>query len=136
MIKRRYSQLRKLETFEERFNYLKLYGEVGAAIFGEERWLNQLLYQSLEWRRVRNRVIRRDRGLDLGIPGYEIADKAVVHHMNPVSIQDLEEFNPDVLNPEYLITVSAGTHRAIHYGDANQVPRLPTDRQPGDTRLW
>lgn len=133
---RTYSELIRLKTFEERFNYLKLVGSVGRTLFGDDRPLNQAFYHSYNWRRIRDHVIVRDKGLDLGCPGYQIADKAVVHHMNPVSAEDLEEFNPDILDPEFLITVSVGTHRAIHYGDPNQIPRLSTERRPGDTRLW
>jgi len=135
-IRRSYRHLIRLKTFEERFNYLKLAGEVGATLFGEDRPLNQYLYHSAEWKRVRDLVLIRDQGFDLGCPGYEILDKAVVHHMNPVTVSDLEEWNPEILDPNYLITVSAGTHRAIHYGDENLIPRLPTERRPGDTRLW
>lgn len=133
---RTYTRLCRYKTFDERFEYLKLVGRVGKDVFGEDRPINQAFYQSPIWKEVRNEVIVRDRGLDLGCDGYEIADLAVVHHMNPVTLEDLEDFHPRVLDPEYLITVSQGTHLAIHYGDPNQLPRLSTERRPGDTRLW
>jgi len=136
MIERRYSKLKRYETFDERFKYLKLAGEVGASLFGDDRPLNQLFYKSPQWKEVRDFVIYRDYGFDLGVPGYEIVDRIVVHHMNPVTLEDLEEWSPKLLDPEYLILTSAGTHRAIHYGDENQIPRLSTERRPGDTRLW
>lgn len=133
---RSYTQLSKLESFEDRFDYLKLGGKVGVETFAVNRPLNQRFYRSTEWLSVRDYVLTRDVGYDLGVYGYEIVDRAVVHHMNPITIKDLEYFNPDVLDPEYLITVSDGTHKAIHYGDPRLIPRLPTERQPGDTRLW
>lgn len=135
-IKRTYQHLCRLSTFKDRFNYLKLSGEVGTSLFGDNRRLNQYFYHSDEWKSVRNEVIIRDGGLDLGCVGYEILDKAIVHHMNPITLEDLEEWNPRILDLNYLITVSSGTHRAIHYGDENLIPRLPLDRRPGDTRLW
>lgn len=136
MIRRSYSKLSRLETFDQRFKYLKLSGEVGATLFGDDRPLNQMFYRSKQWKDVRNFVIVRDSGFDLGIPGYDIVDRAVVHHMNPVQLEDLEDWNPELLDPEYLILVSAGTHRAIHYGDEHLIPRLSTERRPGDTQLW
>lgn len=136
MTKRTYSKLIRLKTFKERFDYLKLDGKVGMDLFGDDRPLNQAFYHSNEWNDVRNFVLVRDRGLDLGCKGYEIVDRVIVHHMNPISISDLEDRNPEILDPNYLITVSEGTHRAIHYGYDHIVPRLPTERKPGDTRLW
>jgi hypothetical protein len=133
---RTYSDLRRLKTFEERFEYLRLNGEVGKSTFGFDRWINQLFYRSREWKTIRNHVIVRDEGRDLGIEGYEIGADLLVHHMNPVSIMDIEERKEWILDPEYLITTSLQTHNAIHYGDASLLPRGPVQRQVGDTRLW
>lgn len=134
---RRYSELALLETFEERFEYLKLGGEVGESTFGFERYLNQDFYRSAEWKRARIRTIARDLGNDLGVPGYSILHRIMVHHMNPMSIQDVEDGNPDIINPEYLITVSLPTHNGIHYGDSNLLkPSVVIERTPGDTKLW
>lgn len=133
---RTYSELRRLQTIEERFRYLTLRGNVGEKTFGFERHLNQTFYRSAEWRQIRNVVILRDNGCDLGIDGYEIHDRVIIHHMNPMVVDDFRNFNPDVLNPEYLITVSHNTHNAIHYGDEHLLPRLPVERRPGDTKLW
>lgn len=133
---RTYSQLRTYDTFEERFEYLTIGGVVGEDTFGASRWLNQRFYTSLEWRQVRTRVAARDLGLDLGVPGYEILDRVYVHHMNPMSPEDLHHFNPDVLDPEFLISVSMDTHNAIHYGyEPSKRPTL-VSREPGDTTLW
>jgi len=136
MMRRTYAELRQLKTFEERFDYLKLSGKVGAQTFGWDRPLNQAFYRSPHWRSVRDQVIYRDQGLDLGCVGYEILTKVIIHHMNPITNVDLEDFNPEILDPNYLITTSVVTHRAIHYGDENQIPRLSHDRRPGDTKLW
>ncbi len=125
-----------LRTFEERFNYLKLTNVAGESIFGESRYLNQKFYQSRAWKRVRDRVIVRDDGLDLGCDGYYIAGKIVVHHMNAITIEDLEDGNFEMLNPRLLICVSEDTHRAIHYGAVNLTPRLSNTRESGDTTLW
>lgn len=133
---RTYSQMRVYDTFEERFEYLTVGGAVGEDTFGHSRWLNQRFYRSIEWRQVRDYVIARDLGLDLGLPGYEILDRAHVHHMNPMTIDDLRHFNSDVLDPEYLITVSLETHNAIHYGNEPPEQRKLADRHPGDTTLW
>lgn len=131
-----YQDLSRLKTFDERFAYLKLVGQVGVDVFGQERRLNQFFYRSHEWRKVKRLVILRDLGLDLGCTGYEIMDRALVHHMNPITPEDLVDFNPDVLNPDYLITTSVATHLSIHYGDQNLIPRLSMERKPGDTKLW
>ena len=131
-----YRELSRLKTFEERFEYLKLVGVVGESTFGYDRFLNQMLYISKEWRRVRNNIIIRDNGCDLGVEGYEIPDMIIVHHMNPISIEDLKEFSEDVLNPEYLICVSHNTHNAIHYGDKSLLPIETIERKPGDTCPW
>lgn len=131
-----YMTLSLLRTFEERFNYLKLTNVAGESIFGESRYLNQKFYQSRAWKRVRDRVIVRDDGLDLGCDGYYIAGKIVVHHMNAITIEDLEDGNFEMLNPRLLICVSEDTHRAIHYGAVNLTPRLSNTRESGDTTLW
>lgn len=133
---RTYSDLRRLRTIEERFAYLKLGGYVGEATFGAERYLNQEFYRSLEWKNARRDVIARDLGCDLGVDGYEIFDRVYVHHMNPMTAEDLKYHNIDVLNPEFLICVSLNTHNAVHYGDENLLPKTHMDRRPGDTKLW
>lgn len=131
-----YSELVKRSTLQSRFRYAMLGGEIGIATFGHDRHLNQAFYSSYEWKRVRDEVIIRDKGCDLGIPGYEIHDRVLVHHMNPITVQDLLVFNEDVLNPEYLVCVSTRTHNAIHFGDESQLPRDFVERRPGDTKLW
>lgn len=134
---RKYSELRRLETFDERFEYLTLKGVVGEKTFGHERWMNQRFYTSREWRLTRDDVIARDLGCDLGVPGFEIHDRVFVHHMNPMTRNDVAHSNEDNLNPDYLITVSFDTHNAIHYGDPTKLVK-PTyvERRPGDTILW
>lgn len=133
---RTYSELRGISNFEERYDYLQLRGEVGKSTFGFDRYLNQRFYTSREWRQVRNHVIARDEGLDLGIEGYEIYDRPIIHHMNPMTADHIKHHDDDILNPEYLITTTHKTHNAIHYGDRNLLPALPIDRHRGDTRLW
>lgn len=133
---RRYSELAKLETYEERFEYLKLNGEVGSATFGFDRYLNQNFYKSQEWRRVRDEVILRDNGCDLGVAGYELDRHIIIHHMNPIRIEDILNRKEDIFNPEYLICVSHNTHNAIHYGDKNLLRGLSTKREPNDTCPW
>ena len=133
---RSYRELMQLKTFDERFEYLKLSGLVGESTFGFERYLNQTLYNSSKWRRLRNQIIVRDNGCDLGVDGYEIQGVIIVHHMNPISVDDLKDFSEDVFNPEYLICVSLTTHNAIHYGDTNLLPKEPIERRPGDTCPW
>jgi hypothetical protein len=133
---RSYSELRLLSSFEERFDYLSLRGEVGRSTFGFDRWLNQRFYRSWEWKHVRNLVIYRDDGCDLGIPGYEIHAQLMIHHMNPVTPEDLQSGEDWILDPEYLITTTHRTHNAIHYGDQSLIRKPPVERQPGDTRLW
>lgn len=133
---RRYSELRRLETFEERYEYLKLDGVVGASTFGFDRWINQEFYRSYEWKCVRNEVITRDGGCDLGIEGYEIHHNLLIHHMNPVSAHDIQHGSEWVLDPNFLITTSLKTHNAIHYGNASLLPRGPVTRRSGDTKLW
>jgi hypothetical protein len=133
---RSYTELCFLDTFEERFDYLQIRGNVGSQTFGHDRWLNQRFYHSREWQHVRDYVVARDLGCDLGVPGYEIFAELLVHHMNPLILEDLAEGRDRALDPEFLITTSKRTHNAIHYGDANLLPQPVVARQPGDTRLW
>lgn len=136
MTTRRYSELRRLETFEERFRYLSLKGQVGEATFGFDRWINQEFYRSREWQNVRHHVIVRDNGCDMGVEGYEIHTRLLIHHMNPLTMDDIEQGHEAILDPEFLITVSHRTHNAIHYGDERQLPRPLVERKPNDTKLW
>ncbi len=131
-----YSELITFKTFHERFEYLALYGKVGHSTFGADRYLNQNFYRSREWRRVRNEVIIRDGGCDLGIPGLDIYDKIYVHHMNPVTVEDIYDNYELLVNPEFLICTSFNTHQAITFGDKNNIFRLPSERRKGDTKLW
>lgn len=133
---RTYSELRRLQSFEERFDYLVLRGEVGEATFGFDRWINQRFYQSRQWQQARDLVIVRDNACDLGVPGYEIYARLMVHHMNPVTAQALAHGEEWILDPEYLITTTHRTHNAIHYGDDSLIPKLLIERRPGDTKLW
>lgn len=133
---RRYSELRRFESFDDRFEYLKLGGEVGRSTFGFDRYINQTFYQSREWKQVRQHVIIRDNGCDLGVPGYEINGGLTVHHLNPMNVDDIVHGEDWILDPEYLICVSNDTHNAIHYGDRNLLPREFVTRRPGDTKLW
>lgn len=133
---RTYSELRRIESFKERFEYLKLNGSVGRSTFGFDRYLNQKFYTSTQWRRVRQAVIARDLGMDLGVDGYEIHDKIIIHHMNPIQVEDLNQDMPEILDPEYLITTTHNTHNAIHYGDASKLAQPLVERRPGDTKLW
>lgn len=133
---RRYSELRRLNTFEDRFKYLSLQGQVGESTFGFDRYLNQLFYRSREWKNVRHEVIVRDGGCDLGIAGYDIHGRVLIHHMNPISEEAIIQGDPDLLDPQYLITTTHQTHNAIHYGDERLLPRPFVPRRPGDTKLW
>lgn len=132
---RRYSELCRLKTFEERFDYLKLQGIVGESTFGFDRYLNQHLYRSSEWKKIRNEVIVRDDGCDMGLADYP-ANRIIVHHMNPLSVEDLENRSDLIFNPEFLICVSFNTHNAIHFGDETLLPKPPVERKPGDTCPW
>lgn len=133
---RSYSDLRRLVTFEDRYDYLQLRGEVGRTTFGFDRYLNQRFYTSREWKSVRNQVIARDEGLDLGVAGYEIYDRIIIHHMNPMTADHIQHGDDDILNPEFLITTTHDTHNAIHYGDRNLLRQPLVDRHRGDTKLW
>lgn len=136
MITRTYNELIRFNTFEDRFSYLKLVGFVGESTFGFDRYLNQALYHSRRWRKVRDEVIIRDDGCDMGLADFVIYDKIIIHHMNPITIEDLEEENENIFNPNFLICVSASTHNAIHFGDDKIIPRGPIRRCSGDTKLW
>lgn len=131
-----YSELICLPTFEERFEYLKLKGSVGKDTFGHDRYLNQVFYTSQEWRRLRDKIIIRDNGCDLGIEGREIGGKIYIHHLNPFGVNDILAHSEYLVNPEYLICTSFETHNAIHYGDINLLPRNPIERKRNDTCPW
>lgn len=133
---RTYRELSEIETFEERYQYLRLGGNVGESTFGFDRWVNQQFYRSRQWKNIRSHIIVRDNGCDLGIPGYDIARGLLVHHMNPVSVENIKHGEEWILDPNFLITTSLQTHNAIHYGDESLLPRSPTVRKIGDTTLW
>ena len=133
---RNYTDLAKLKTFEERFRYLQLNGAVGVDTFGYDRYLNQFFYRSSRWKKVRDIVIVRDGGCDLGIEGRDIFGKIMIHHMNPITLKDLETESDILLNPEYLVCVSFDTHQAIHYGDISLLPKDPIERKKNDTCPW
>lgn len=136
MIIRTYSELITIPTFEERYRYLKIGGKVGEETFGFERYLNQEFYKSHEWQSIRRQVIVRDLGCDLGIKDREIHGKIIVHHMNPITIDDIIEASDFLLNPEYLICTLKSTHDAIHYGDENLLIKAPVERMKNDTCPW
>jgi len=132
-----YTELIRLETMQERFDYLKLNGEIGFSTFGSNRILNQNFYRSKAWRDVRNKVIVRDCSCDLGILEYEIYDRPTIHHINPITLDDIKNENFDkLLDMENLITASYDTHKAIHFGSEKMLPNMPIARSPGDTCLW
>lgn len=133
---RTYSELSHLTTFDERFEYLRLGGGVGRATFGFDRHVNQLFYTSKEWKDLRYNVISRDNGCDLGIPGYEIQVGPLIHHINPMGLEDILNNEEWILNPEFLITTTHDTHNALHYGTVSPYPKVVLSRTPGDTRLW
>lgn len=134
---RSYTELVRRDSFEDRFRYLSLNGHVGLSTFGFDRWLNQRFYTSREWKRARRDVIARDEGCDLGVSGHEIFDMLVVHHMNPVTPDSFLDDLELILDPEFMITTTHETHRAIHYGDQSYLAsRLYKPRVPGDTKLW
>ena len=131
-----YSELAQLTTFEERFRYLSLKGRVGEETYGFDRWINQRFYRSSEWKQIRDSVIVRDSGCDLGILGREIPDRIIVHHINPILVNDIQYATEYLLNPEYLICVSHNTHQAIHYGDETLLISMPVQRTANDTCPW
>ncbi len=136
MIVRTYSELQSIIGFEERYDYLRLGGFVGQDTFGFDRYINQAFYRSREWKSVRNEVIVRDNGCDLAVFGREITDELLIHHMNPMSAQDIIHNQDWILNPEFLITTCHDTHNAIHYGDRSLLRQPYTPRAKGDTKLW
>ena len=129
---RRYSEMIQYETLEERFEYLKLSGTVGAITFGYDRFLNQAFYKSRQWRDICAHVHVRDNGFDLGVEDHPIGGRILVHHMNPLTPEQLESGTPDILDPEFLICVSHNTHNAIHYGTSKLLPKPFVERRPGD----
>ena len=131
-----YSELSKLTTFEERYNYLRLNGLVGKETFGFDRYINQVFYRSSKWRSIRDFVIVRDNGCDLGIEGREIHGRIIIHHMNPITIQDITQQTEFLLDPEFLISTSHETHNSIHYGDTNLLIQEPVERKRNDTCPW
>lgn len=133
---RTYSELVRLQTFEERFRYLSLRGSVGRSTFGYERWVNQAFYRSVEWKQIRHHVISRDLGCDLAFPDHEVHDRLIVHHMNPMTVDEIVDAEEVILDPEFLITTQHSTHNAIHYGDESLLPKPLVERRPGDTKLW
>lgn len=133
---RTYSELRRLKTFKERYDYLRLKGDVGRSTFGFDRYMNQVFYRSREWKRVRDQVIIRDQGCDLGIPGYDITGHVVIHHMNPILPDDIVESTEILLDIDCLISTTHRTHMAIHYGDESLLYKPPVERRPGDTIPW
>lgn len=133
---RTYTELMQLPTFEERLQYLQLKGYVGEETFGFGRWMNQRFYTSREWQRFREKIILRDGGCDLGDEDRVLDRHIIIHHMNPITEEQLVHFDADIMNPEYVICCSPETHRAIHYGDEKQTVPLAMERQSGDTCPW
>lgn len=133
---RSYRELSRLETFEERYQYLRLDGDVGALTFGNERLYNQRFYRSREWKLARSHVIARDLGCDLGIDDREIYSRVIIHHMNPMTPTSVARGGEELFDPAYLISTTHDTHNAIHYGDERLLVRAPIERLPGDTKLW
>lgn len=133
---RTYRELIRLRTFEERFQYLDLRGVVGNSTFGFDRYLNQILYHSKEWRRFRDDIIIRDEACDLGILGREINDKIIIHHLNPITIENVENRDDCVFDQNNAICTCHNTHNAIHFGGESVLTKLPKIRLKGDTSLW
>lgn len=131
-----YSELRRINEFEDRYKYLALHGAVGESTFGFDRYVNQMFYASTQWRQIRHHVITRDLGCDLGVEGREIYDRIYIHHMNPITIDAIQQGDETILDPEFLISTTHQTHNAIHYGDIGLLPRPLVARSPGDTKLW
>ena len=133
---RTYTELSQLYTFEDRFDYLRLVGNVGQATFGFDRYINQKFYRSKEWREIRSYVIVRDHGCDLGIEGRDLYMNILIHHMNPIDVTEISNGDPSLTDPEFLITTTHSTHNAIHYGDITLLPKPFEERRPNDTKLW
>ena len=136
MMVKTYTELITLPTFESRYEYLRLSGEVGEITFGGRRWLNQILYHSSIWSRLKDQIILRDNGRDLAMEGYEIIGPIIIHHINPISYEDVVNRSPNVFDPENLIVTKLSTHNAIHYGDKSLLPLEPVKREFGDTCPW
>lgn len=137
MMMKSYNELITIPTFEERFRYLKVYGVIGNQTFGYDRYLNQKLYNtSREWKRIRDKVILRDNGCDLGCEGFEIYGKIIIHHINPITVEDIVTCNPCVFDLNNLISTSHNTHNAIHYGDEKSLIIAPIERKQYDTCPW
>lgn len=134
--KKSYSELIKIPSFEERFEYLKMDGQVGIETFGIDRYLNQMFYNSPEWKQVRRKVILRDNGCDLAHPDRPINGRIIIHHMNPITLEDILQKNPDIMNPEYLISTTHITHNGVHYGDKESIDKGIVERKPNDTCPW
>lgn len=135
-LSRSYHEMILLPTFKERFKYLQLNGFVGSSTFGSSRYLNQMLYKSSRWRQTKRQVILRDNGCDLAHPDFEINEPVYIHHINPITIEDILEDNPMVYDLDNLVTTVFMTHQAIHYGDESLLPQLPIERKPNDTCPW
>lgn len=137
MITRCYEELLTFPTYAERLHYLRLLGSVGEETFGYDRHINQMFYRSKEWKRIRDIVILRDNGCDLGVEGYDISGKILIHHMNPLTVGDIQHSSANLMDPRYLICVSFATHQAIHFGIGlvNQMV-MPKERTPNDTCPW
>lgn len=133
---RTYSELITIPTFEERYNYLKLNGIVGKETFGYDRYLNQLLYRSSDWRSFRDRIIIRDNGCDLACEGFELQSRIIIHHIDPITVEDILNKHPKVFDPENVVSTSHNTHLAIHYGDKNLISIAPINRYKNDTCPW
>jgi len=130
------TEMYQFDTFEERFAYLNLSGQVGESTFGYDRYINQKFYRSRQWQQTRVAVIARDLGCDLGVEGLDIYDRILIHHMNPMVAKDIVHGDADILDPEFLVACTHATHNAIHYGNTSLLPRKVVARAPGDTRLW
>ena len=131
-----YTELSRLPTFEERYRYLRITGRVGEETFGFDRYLNQVFYRSRQWKQVRDHVIVRDNGCDLGAEGYDIHGRIIIHHMNPITLKDIEHESEFLLDPEFLICTTHNTHNAIHYGDESLLITAPIERAKNDTCPW
>lgn len=131
-----YSELILLDTFEARYQYLRLNGKVGEETFGFDRFMNQMFYRTIGWRSLRDRIIVRDNGCDLAMEGYEILGKIMIHHMNPISLSDIQRNSEFLMNPDYLISTVLSTHNAIHYGDESLLIQVPAKRSKNDTCPW
>ncbi len=135
-MKRTYSELIRIPTFEERYQYLRLSGKVAEETFGFRRWLNQEFYHSDEWLRFRNKIIIRDNGCDLALEGFEIFGSIIIHHINPITYEDILNRNPCVFDPDNVVSTKLSTHNAIHYGDKSLISHIPTERTKNDTCPW